>query len=69
MDAYCLVRFNYVCLRICIFASFWGMVVLTPLYATGHGEQVGMYVITIANVESSSKRLVSTVKVFVFVFV
>lgn len=58
MDAYCVVRFTYLCLRICIFASIWGLIVLTPLYAYGNGDAEGMYVITLANVESGSPKLV-----------
>ncbi|CAM9992317.1 unnamed protein product, partial [Sphacelaria rigidula] len=59
MDAYCLVRFNYLCLRICLFASFWGLVVLIPLYSYGSAEAPGIYVITLAHVESGSSLLVS----------
>lgn len=59
MDAYCLVRFNFLCLRICLFATFWGMLVLTPLYWKGTAGQSGIYVITLANVEPGSNTLVS----------
>ncbi|CAN0190073.1 unnamed protein product [Scytosiphon promiscuus] len=59
MDAYCLVRFNYLCLRICLFASFWGMLVLTPVYASQGSEEEGtIYYLTLANVESGSNTLV-----------
>ena len=60
MDAYCLVRFIYLCLRICLFASFWGMLVLTPIYAFGDGEASGIYYLTLANVAQSSNKFVRT---------
>lgn len=60
MDAYCLVRFIYLCLRICMFASFWGMAVLTPIYAFGNGDATGIYYLTLANVAQSSNKLVRT---------
>lgn len=58
MDAYCLLRFHYLCLRICLFGSFWGLVVLTPLYYYGKGDAEEMYVITLANVKAGSDKLV-----------
>lgn len=66
MDAYCLVRFNYLCFRICLFASFWGLLVLTPLYASGTAEVEGLYVVTLAHVESGSSTLVSVCLLFLF---
>lgn len=59
MDAYCLLRFNYLCLRICLFATFWGMLVLTPIYALSGSEEEGeIYYITLANVSSDSNVMV-----------
>ena len=58
MDAYCLVRFNYLCLRICTFASFWGMLVLTPVYALTGSDGEGIYYLTLANVSEGSNALV-----------
>lgn len=59
MDAYCLLRFNYLCLRICLFSSFWGMLVLTPVYALEGSEEKGsIYYVTLANVASGSNTLV-----------
>lgn len=59
MDAYCLLRFNYLCLRICLFSSFWGMLVLTPVYALEGSEREGsIYYVTLANVASGSNTLV-----------
>lgn len=59
MDAYCLLRFNYLCLRICLFSSFWGMLVLTPVYALEGSEEEGsIYYVTLANVPSGSNTLV-----------
>ncbi|CAM9640763.1 unnamed protein product, partial [Sphacelaria rigidula] len=59
MDAYCLVRFTSLCWRICMFASFWGLLALTPLYYNGTAKADGLYIITLANVESGSSELVS----------
>ncbi|CAN0324336.1 unnamed protein product [Pylaiella littoralis] len=68
MDAYCLLRFNYLCLRICFFASFWGMLVLTPVYAlSGTEEEGSIYYLTLANVDSDSNTLWVTV-VFAYLF-
>lgn len=59
MDAYCLLRFNYLCLRICLFSSFWGMLVLTPVYILEGSEEEGsIYYATLANVSSGSNTLV-----------
>lgn len=70
MDAYCLLRFNYLCLRICLFSSFWGMLVLTPVYVLEGSEQEGsIYYITLANVASGSNTLVRrTANLFPFFF-
>lgn len=43
-----------------MFASFWGMAVLTPIYAYGKGNADGIYYLTIANVAQSSNKLVRT---------
>jgi Late exocytosis, associated with Golgi transport len=37
LDAYLLLRFTWLCLRICLFGTFFGMVVLAPLYYTQTG--------------------------------
>jgi len=34
LDGYMLLRFHIVCLKLCCFLSFWGLLVLTPLYST-----------------------------------
>ncbi|CAM9369530.1 unnamed protein product, partial [Choristocarpus tenellus] len=57
MDAYCLLRFNRLCLRVCLFASFWGMLVLAPVYSTGSNDASTFYVITLNNVEAKSSLL------------
>eukprot|EP00903_Cladosiphon_okamuranus_P018683 g17196.t2 len=68
MDAYCLLRFIYLCLRICLFSSFWGMLVLTPVYVLEGSEEEGsIYYVTLANVESGSNTLWVTV-VFAYLF-
>ncbi|CAM9522137.1 unnamed protein product, partial [Ectocarpus sp. 6 AP-2014] len=68
MDAYCLLRFIYLCLRICLFSSFWGMLVLTPVYVLDGSEAVNtIYYVTLANVPSGSNTLWVTV-VFAYLF-
>lgn len=42
-----------------MFASFWGLLVLTPLYYYGTAGADGVYIITLANVEMGSSTLVS----------
>jgi Late exocytosis, associated with Golgi transport len=37
LDAYLLLRFTWLCLRICLFGTFCGMAVLAPLYYTQTG--------------------------------
>ncbi|CAN0461171.1 unnamed protein product, partial [Laminaria digitata] len=69
MDAYCLVRFNYLCLRMCTFASFWGMLVLTPVYALTGSERDDIYYLTLANVSEGSNTLVRWASlVFAYLF-
>lgn len=34
LDAFMLLRFHVICLKLCCFLSFWGLLVLTPLYST-----------------------------------
>ncbi|CAM9963453.1 unnamed protein product, partial [Discosporangium mesarthrocarpum] len=67
MDAYCLLRFTKLCLRICLFSSFWGMLVLAPVYSTGDGNESGFYQITLANVKEQSTLLWVAV-VFAYLF-
>lgn len=53
-------RFIYLCLRICLFSSFWGMLALTPVYVLAGSEAENtMYYVTLANVPSGSDTLVS----------
>lgn len=40
LDAYMLLRFHVVCYKIAIFFSFWGLLVLVPLYSTVDAEQL-----------------------------
>lgn len=58
MDAYCLLRFNYLCLKICLFASFWGLCVLVPVYATGSGDASDIDMYTLVNIKDDGGRLV-----------
>src|SRR3546814_12888060 len=39
LDGYMLLRYVRTCYRLCLFCSFWGLVVLVPVYWTGN--QIG----------------------------
>lgn len=53
LDAYLLLRFTKLCMRICLFDSVLGMLVLAPLYSQSKGGAAGFYQLTLANVPKS----------------
>jgi hypothetical protein len=59
MDGYFFLRYIRMNLRICAVTSFWAMLILVPLYATGanqNGEE-GWYHVSVANVTKGSWRM------------
>jgi hypothetical protein len=57
LDAYVLLRFLRLCFRMCLSTAFFGILVLTPIYATASGEAEGVNRITMANLENDSPRV------------
>jgi len=53
LDAYMLLRFLLLCLRIASFFAFFGVIVLAPVYHNGRGNNEGWSSFTIANVLDS----------------
>mmetsp|Transcript_29898 Transcript_29898/g.62472 ORF Transcript_29898/g.62472 Transcript_29898/m.62472 type:complete len:431 (-) Transcript_29898:9-1301(-) len=50
LDAYFYLRYIRMCLKITAVSSFWALVILGPVYATGGGNQSGFYYFSMANV-------------------
>mmetsp|Transcript_16842 Transcript_16842/g.36372 ORF Transcript_16842/g.36372 Transcript_16842/m.36372 type:complete len:1185 (+) Transcript_16842:163-3717(+) len=50
LDAYFFLRYIRMCLKITAVSSFWAIVILCPVYATGGGDQIGFYHFSMANV-------------------
>lgn len=53
LDAYMLIRYHIVSIKLCIFLSFWGLIVLLPMYYTVHSSSLsgwGKY--TILNIRA-----------------
>ena len=50
VSGYCLPRVTYVLSRISCFFSFWGVLILIPIYASAHGDLTGWGALTLANV-------------------
>jgi hypothetical protein len=57
LDAYMFLRYIRMCLRITSVSSFWGLVILSPIYATGQNGAEGWYYFSMANVSQYSWRL------------
>lgn len=49
LDAYMLLRYQHICLKLAMFLSFWGCLVLLPLYSTA-ATNIGWDQYTIFNV-------------------
>ena len=59
LDAYLMLRYLRLCMRLTGFSAFWGLAVLYPLYYTGMpaGPTHGFYRCTLSNVGADSPRL------------
>jgi hypothetical protein len=54
LDAYMMIRYLSICFRSSLFLSFFGVVVLVPVYATAGGQEVAWNKYTLANVPDSA---------------
>lgn len=70
LDAYMLLRFHVVCLKLCCFLSFWGLLILTPLYSTAAvTSQWDTYTLTnVLKGEESMKFRLWAAAVFGYIF-
>jgi hypothetical protein len=68
LDAYFYLRYIRMCLKITAVSSFWAIVVLCPVYATGGGYQSGFYYFSMANVLPQDAMRVWVPSVFCWAF-
>ena len=68
LDAYFYLRYIRMCLKISAVSSFWAIIILCPLYATGGGYQTGFYYFSMANVLPDDKKRVWVPSVFCWAF-
>lgn len=68
LDAYMLLRFIRLGMRLMLFATFLGLVVLLPVYASGSSGESGFNRLTLNNLSGSDKVWVATAISFVFTF-
>ena len=50
LDGYMLLRYHTLCIKLCLFLMFWGLLVLLPVYSTVPSEVSGWDKYTILNV-------------------
>ena len=55
LDAYFYLRYIRMCLKISAVSSFWAIIILCPVYATGGGGQTDFYYFSMANVKQEDK--------------
>ena len=60
LDAYMLLRFTRLGTRICLFTSFFGLVVLIPVYASGDAGEIGFNRLTLNNLEGTKMTWIAT---------
>ena len=69
LDAYMLMRYLNVCFRSSVFLSFFGVVVLVPVYATAGGTSIAWNKYTMANIKNSANATELWVPaIFAYVF-
>lgn len=68
LDAYFFLRYIRMCLKITAVSSFWAIVILCPVYATGGGYQSGFYYFSMANVLPEDGKRVWVPSVFCWAF-
>ena len=68
LDAYFYLRYIRLCLKITSVSSFWAIIILCPVYATGGGAQTGFYHYSMANVLQEDKGRVWVPTIFCWTF-
>ena len=68
LDAYFYLRYIRMCLKITTVSSFWALVILCPVYATGGGDAQGFYHFSMANVLQEDKGRVWVPTIFCWAF-
>lgn len=68
LDCYFYLRYIRMCLKLTFVSSFWAMVILCPVYATGGGGQSGCYYFSMANVLPGDKFRVWVPTIFQWLF-
>ncbi|EJK69205.1 hypothetical protein THAOC_09569, partial [Thalassiosira oceanica] len=68
LDAYFYLRYIRMCLKLTLVSSFWAMVILCPVYASGGGGQSGCYYFSMANVLPGNKFRVWVPTIFQWCF-
>ena len=56
LDAYFFLRYIRMCLRITAVSSFWALIILFPVYATGKAGGTGWYHLSMANISHGDWR-------------
>jgi len=59
LDQYMFLRFVHMCSNIAIVSSFWGVIIMFPVYYTSHDgeDKEGWYLFSMANIAKGSQRL------------
>jgi hypothetical protein len=57
LDAYMYLRYIRMCARITLVSTFWALLILFPVFATGGGNAVGWYHFSMSNVLQSDWRI------------
>ncbi|CAM9720382.1 unnamed protein product [Chrysoparadoxa australica] len=69
LDGYLVIRFCRLCAKICLFSAVFGMLVLTPLWASGNQGKTGPTSWTMANLpDNSLKQWAAVVFAYVYTF-
>ncbi|KAL7554625.1 hypothetical protein ACHAWF_018127 [Thalassiosira exigua] len=68
LDTYFYLRYIRMCLKITAVSSFWSVLILCPVYATGGGDQSGFYYLSMANVLPDDKGRVWVPTIFCWAF-
>ena len=71
LDGYMLLRYINICFRISLFLTFWGVVVLVPVYGNSAGKNCGWSRFTLANVPNdytSTQLWAPSVLAYLFAF-
>ncbi len=57
MDAYMMIRYLNICCRVSMFMSFFGVIIMVPVYATAPGTFIAWNKYTLANVPNNAEAI------------